>query len=106
MAYEAGASLATIAAERKSNKQSVRRVLVEAGVEIRQQGLSEEQASEVVQRYLEGYSGREVAAEFGVGTATVWRTLKEAGVPVATPHSSEEGRPVNRTCLCSAGRSL
>lgn len=80
-AYEAGASLATIAAERKISKQSVRRFLVEAGVRIRQQGLSDEQAGEVVQRYLKGYSGREVAAEFGVGTATVWRTLKEAGVP-------------------------
>lgn len=78
--YKSGASLRTIAYEWKLGKQTVRRMLAEAGVSIRRQGLDDEQVAHAFRGYESGQTIREVAADLGVGHSMVWRALKRAGV--------------------------
>ncbi|MDJ1372569.1 MULTISPECIES: helix-turn-helix domain-containing protein [Microbacteriaceae] len=91
-AYEAGESLISIATARRLGKQTVSRLLSEAGVRVRRQGLDEEQVAQAVGAYLSGKTIREVAAELGVGHSMVWRALKAAGVELR-PNVRRGGRP-------------
>lgn len=78
--YKSGASLHSIACDWQLGKQTVRRMLDEAGVRIRRQGLDDEQVEHAVRGYESGQNIREVAADLGVGHSMVWRALKRAGV--------------------------
>src|SRR5699024_5564509 len=93
--YEAGASLISIATARRLGKQTVSRVLTEAGVRIRRQGLDEEQVAQAVRAYLSGQTTREVADELGVGHSMVWRALKSAGVELR-PNARRVGRRITQ----------
>ncbi|MGO1661957.1 MAG: hypothetical protein ACTHZM_09905 [Canibacter sp.] len=79
-AYESGATLYTIAREWKLGKQTVRRMLTEAGVRIRRQGLDDNQVTHAIRGYESGLTTRDIALELDVGHAMVWRALKRAGV--------------------------
>ncbi|MDO5676164.1 MAG: helix-turn-helix domain-containing protein [Propionibacteriaceae bacterium] len=93
--YEAGASLISIATARRLGKQTVSRLLAEAGVRIRRQGLDEEQVGQAVRAYLSGQTTREVADELGVGHSMVWRALKSAGVELR-PNARRVGRRIKQ----------
>jgi DNA invertase Pin-like site-specific DNA recombinase len=91
--YESGASLISIATARKLGKQTVSRLLSEAGVRIRRQGLDKDQVGQASRAYLSGQTTREIAEDLGVGHAMVWRALKSAGVELR-PNSRRVGRPL------------
>lgn len=90
-AYTSGASLHTIACERKLGKETVRRMLAEAGIRIRRQGLDDDQVTQAVRGYESGQTIREVAVDLGVDHSMVWRALKGAGVELR-PNVRRVGR--------------
>lgn len=93
-AYESGVSLIEIARELKLGKQTVRRMLSEAGVRIRRQGLDEQQVAHAIREYESGQTTREVAAGLDVGHSMVWRALKAAGVELR-PNARRQGRKLS-----------
>ena len=90
-AYESGESLISIASARRLGKQTVSRLLSEAGVRIRRQGLDEEQIARAVLEFEAGQTTREIAADLGVGHSMVWRALKRAEVELR-PNARRKGR--------------
>jgi len=66
-------------------RQTAARLLKEAGVKIRRQGLDWEQLAEAVRLYDEGSSCQRLGERFGVDHGTVWRALKLAGVVMRRP---------------------
>jgi very-short-patch-repair endonuclease len=85
-AYIAGVYIHKIAAETHHSRQSIRQVLVDAGVEIRLQGggaaPSDEKVEAIVQRYNDGDWVDEIAEEFKYSPASIRRILKNAGITV------------------------
>lgn len=87
--YEAGEPSTAVAARFGISKGSVIRLLREAGVPIRNQGLTDDQIAEAVQLYASGHSLAAIGAHFGVDHGTVWRQLRKRGVKMRDTH----GRP-------------
>lgn len=87
-AYESGASLISIAREHRLGKETVRDLLVDAGLRIRRQGLDDDQVAHAVRRYKEGLTNREIARELRVGHSMVWRALKREGVKMRSNSAS------------------
>ncbi|WP_449276657.1 helix-turn-helix domain-containing protein [Leucobacter sp. GX24907] len=94
-AYQSGASLISIAREHRLGKETVRDLLVDAGVRIRRQGLEDAQVTQAVRSYESGLTTREIARELGVGHSMVWRALKRAGVE-SRPNTRRVGRKLAR----------
>lgn len=102
--YEAGASLISIATARRMGKQTVSRLLSDAGVRIRRQGLDDVQVAHAADAYLSGQTTREIAEDLGVGHAMVWRALKRAGIELR-PQFRRQGKSVSRGD-CQSGPRL
>ncbi|MGO1736943.1 MAG: helix-turn-helix domain-containing protein [Leucobacter sp.] len=94
-AYESRASLISIAREHRLGKETVRDLLVDAGVRIRRQGLDDEQVAHAVRGYESGLTTREIARELGIGHSMVWRALKRAEVE-SRPNTRRVGRKLSK----------
>jgi transposase-like protein len=87
--YEAGESSTAIAASYGLSKGSVIRLLREAGITIRRQGLTDHQIAEAAQLYDSGLSLAKIGARFDVDHGTVWRQLRKCGVKMRDTHGRE-----------------
>jgi DNA-directed RNA polymerase specialized sigma24 family protein len=77
--YEAGATIRQLAAWSGAHRQTVVRHLVRGGVELRRLGLTGELARGASDRYVEGLTLVEIAAELGVAASTIRRSLLGQG---------------------------
>lgn len=84
--YEAGEPSTALGAVFGISKGSVVRLLREAGVAIRNQGLTNEQVDEAVRLYKSGLSLAKIGAKFDVDHTTVWQQLKKRGVKMRDTH--------------------
>jgi hypothetical protein len=87
--YQAGEPSTAIAASYGLSKGSVIRLLREAGISIRCQGLTDDQVTEAAQLYESGLSLAKIGARFDVDHGTVWRQLKKRGVNMRDTHGRE-----------------
>ena len=87
--YEADEPSTAIAASYGLSKGSVIRLLREAGITIRRQGLSDHQVAEAIQLYESGLSLAKIGARFSVDHGTVWRALKKRGVKMRDTHGRD-----------------
>jgi hypothetical protein len=87
--YEAGEPSTAVAASYGLSKGSVIRLLHEAGIPIRRQGLTVEQTSEAARLYESGWSLAKIGAHLCVDHGTVWRALKKRGVKMRDTHRRE-----------------
>jgi DNA-directed RNA polymerase specialized sigma24 family protein len=90
--YEAGEPSTVIAKSFGLSKGSVIKLLRDAGVPIRNQGLTSEQVTEAARLYVSGQSLAQIAAHLGVDHGTVWRALKQHGVRMRDTHGRSQGR--------------
>jgi hypothetical protein len=84
--YEAGEPSTAVAASYELSKGSVIRLLREAGITIRHQGLTDDQIAEAIQLYDSGLSLARIGARFDVDHGPVWRQLKKLGVRMRDTH--------------------
>lgn len=84
-AYESGEDLRAVGARLGIRRQTAARLLKEASVRIRRQGLDSEQLAEAVRFYGEGWSCQRLGERFSVDHGTVWRALKLADVVLRKP---------------------
>ncbi|MGC7277025.1 helix-turn-helix domain-containing protein, partial [Mycobacteroides abscessus subsp. massiliense] len=84
--YRSGEPSTGIAAVYSLSKNSVIKVLREAGVAVRRQSLADEQIDEAVRLYIEGQSLARIGAHLDVDHGTVWRALKKQGVKMRDTH--------------------
>lgn len=84
--YEAGEPSTAIAAAFNLNKGSVIRLLREAGVTIRNQGLTKVQITEAAQLYQSGLSLAAIGVGLGVDHSTVHRQLLRRDVKMRDTH--------------------
>ncbi|MGW4126042.1 helix-turn-helix domain-containing protein [Nocardia sp. NPDC004711] len=87
--YEAGEPSTALMSAFGLSKGSLLKVLRDAGVAMRNQGLSPEQINEAEQLYGAGWSLARIGEKLGVDHGTVWRRLKERGVPMRDAHGQE-----------------
>ncbi|MDO3175911.1 helix-turn-helix domain-containing protein [Mycobacteroides abscessus] len=87
--YEAGEPSTALAAAVGISKGSVIRLLRNAGVCIRNQGLSVDQIAEAISLYANGKSLAYIGEHFGVDHGTVWRQLRKRGVKMRDTHGRE-----------------
>ena len=78
--YEAGEPSTALAAAFRISKGSVIRLLREADIAIRKQGLSRGQVGEAIRLYESGQSLAKIGTQFGVDPTTVHRQLLKRGV--------------------------
>jgi len=84
--YQAGEPSTAIAATFNISKGSVIKLLREAGIQIRNQPLTDSQITEAVRLYKSGQSLAQIGAHLGVDHGTVWRQLKKRGVQMRDTH--------------------
>ncbi|GAC1402501.1 MAG: hypothetical protein NVS4B6_27760 [Mycobacterium sp.] len=87
--YEAGEPSTAIAASHALSKGSVIRLLREADIPIRNQGLTDDQIADAAQLNASGLSLAKIGAQFDVDHGTVWRQLKKVGVRMRDTHGRE-----------------
>ncbi|MBZ5735144.1 helix-turn-helix domain-containing protein [Nocardioides sp. TRM66260-LWL] len=84
--YVAGETVKALAAEHGLHHQTIRAVLVEAGVLVRtRQRLTQKQLEEIVKLYESGLTTTEIGERLGVYASTVGRQLKKLGVELRAP---------------------
>lgn len=84
--YQAGETSTAVAAAYGLSKGSVIRLLRDAGVPIRRQGLTDDQTTEAAHLYESGLSLARIGEHFDVDHGTVWRALKNQGVKMRDGH--------------------
>ncbi|WP_100464089.1 helix-turn-helix domain-containing protein [Mycobacteroides abscessus] len=87
--YESGKSSYELAKVYGINKGSVIKLLRQAGITIRNQGLTSQKIAEATQLYESGLSLANIGTRFGVDHGTVWRALKKQGVTMRDTHGRE-----------------
>lgn len=87
--YESGKSSQELARRYNLNKGSVIKLLRQAGITIRNQGLTDQKVAEATQLYKSGLSLADIGTRFGVDHGTVWRALKKHGVKMRDTHGRE-----------------
>ncbi|RQM34890.1 helix-turn-helix domain-containing protein [Rhodococcus ruber] len=87
--YEAGASTRQLEKHFGISRASIVKLLRDAGVSIRYQGMSSAQIDEAVRLYGDGLSLARIGEELGVDPGTVWRRLRERDVPMRDMHGRE-----------------
>lgn len=87
--YEAGEPSTAIANLFDLSKGSVIRLLRDAGVTIRNQGMTDDQIAEAGQLYGAGLSLAKIGVKFGVDHGTVWRALKKRDVKMRDTHGRD-----------------
>ncbi len=83
--YEAGQTIAALAMEYGVHPQTVSQHLKRAGVQLRRQGLTDEQKTEAERLYLTGRSLKQIAEVFACDAETIRQTLKSRGVRMRHP---------------------
>jgi hypothetical protein len=84
--YRSGEPSTAIGVADGLNKNSVIKVLREAGIPIRRQSLTDDQIAEAVRLYEAGQSLATVGRHLGVDHGTVWRALKKRDVQMRDTH--------------------
>lgn len=87
--YRSGEPSAAIGTTYNLNKNSVIKVLREAGIAIRRQPLADEQIDDAVHLYEAGQSLARIGAKLGVEAGTVSRALIKRGVRTRDTHGRE-----------------
>jgi transposase-like protein len=87
--YQAGESSTSLAATFGISKGSVIRLLRDADVPIRNQGLTDDQIAEAARLYASGQSLAQIGAHLGVDHGTVWRQVRKRGVTIRDTHGRE-----------------
>jgi transposase-like protein len=86
-AYEAGATMASLAGQHDVKRQSIAALLKREGTSIRPRKIfSPAQIDEAVTLYGTGHSAATIADRFGFDTATIWRALRKRGVQTRSPN--------------------
>jgi hypothetical protein len=80
MAYRAGESAKVLAEQFGIHRTTVTAVLLRLGVDLRRSGLAAVDIPAAATLYCQGWSCARLGANFGVDAATIWRTLRTAGV--------------------------
>lgn len=84
--YESGVSSTHLAMIYRLGKGSVLKLLNEGGVQMRHQGLSEENLEEATTLYGEGWSLPQVAERFGCSVGSVRKEFRTHGVKIRPPN--------------------
>jgi transposase len=84
--YQAGGRVKELATSWRVHRDTVSRLLREAGVEPRFEGISDEQIGEAAQLYRDGWSIRRVAARYDRSYELMRRELLRAGVKLRPPN--------------------
>jgi transposase len=84
--YLDGVPTLALAKQFKLGKETVSKLLREAGVEIRRQGLPEDKVAEAAVLYRSGLTLAEVAEHYGVSAHAVYNKLRAAGVQMRAGH--------------------
>ncbi|MFD6677755.1 helix-turn-helix domain-containing protein [Rhodococcus zopfii] len=87
--YEAGTSSRQLERHFGISRASIIKLLREADVPIRYQGMSPEQIDEAARLYVDGWSLGRIGDKLGVDHGTVWRRLREHGVKMRDAHGRE-----------------
>lgn len=87
--YWAGATVYELAGEFGIERRTVATRLKKAGVSMRRQPASAEQAAEMVRLYKSGLSLAKVADQTGVSTKTVLNYLRADGIQLRDTHGRE-----------------
>jgi len=84
--YEAGIPITELTENYRLSKASVLRLLRDAGVSMRRQGLDPEQTAEAVRLYGSGLSLVRVGERLGFGPTSVANALRAAGITLRGRH--------------------
>ena len=87
--YQAGMTVYELAAKYRISRETVSKHLHRMGVEIRRQGLNEQQAIEAVRLYGEGLSAFRIGERIGAQHNTVRQELIRRGVRMRDSHGRE-----------------
>lgn len=87
--YRSGEPSAAIGVMHGLNKNSVIKVLRDAGIAIRRQGLTDEQVDDANHLYEAGQSLAKIGAKLGVEAGTVRRALLRYGVKMRDTHGRD-----------------
>jgi transposase-like protein len=86
-AYESGDSMASLARLYGVRRETISKVIRDAGIEVRvQRAISQEQTAEAAALYLQGWSLARLAQRFGFDGQTIRTHLVRAGVAMREPH--------------------
>ncbi|MDH6242706.1 helix-turn-helix domain-containing protein [Mycobacterium sp. OTB74] len=94
--YRSGEPSTAIGATYGLNKNSVIKVLREAGIPIRRQSLTSEQIDDAIRLYRTGQSLATIGRQLGVDHGTVWRALRKRRVKLRDTHGRDVGSPSPR----------
>ncbi len=83
--YEAGDDIAALATRWNLHRTTVAAHLRRTGIQLRRQGLSDDQLTEAIHLYSQGRSLQRLAESFGCDAETVRQRLKRAGVALRRP---------------------
>jgi hypothetical protein len=83
--YQAGIGTKELARTYQLSRYTVNQHLQRAGVPFRERGLTVEQMTEAERLYLKGWSLHRLAERYGRHDKTIWRNLKQRGVPMRAP---------------------
>lgn len=87
--YQAGRRVKDLAASWRVHRDTISRLLRDAGVEPRFEGITAVQVSEAVQLYEDGWSIRRLAAQYDRSYELVRRALLRAGVELRPPNGKQ-----------------
>lgn len=87
--YEAGEPSTALASTFGISRNSVIKLLREADIPIRKQGLTDGQIVKAAQMYADGMSLAKIGAHLGLDHGTVWRQLVKRGVKMRDNHGRE-----------------
>jgi hypothetical protein len=84
--YQEGATVNDLAERFKIHRTTVSAHLHLHGAQMRNRGMTEQQTVEAARLYRQGWSLARIGARFGVDGSTVWRDLRQLGVPMRKPY--------------------
>lgn len=87
--YKEGMTLRELAIRHKLGRDTVSKLLKEAGVRLRKSGLTLEEIEEAKRLYSQGSSLAVVARRFEVDPKTVWSRLTEQGIKMRDTHGRQ-----------------
>jgi hypothetical protein len=87
--YKAGATVYELATRYKISRQTVSLHLHRLGIQMRRQGLAEQQVIDGARLYEQGWSCARIARHYDVTPGTVWLRLRDIGVQMRDPHGRD-----------------
>lgn len=98
--YENGTSTTELTVTYRLSKASVLKLLQDAGVQMRRQGLNDEQTEEAIRLYALGLSLMRVGEQLGFRQSTVASALRAAGVRIRGRHDWRTRQGLDKTPRC------